>query len=831
MRNIREALLRHFERHQIVFWYDVKRDMREEYEVVELPNIEKIELLGDEFGIKYRVLREQPVQKFLLYHEGPPPADIDNWLLDVQLANEVFRTDKGGLWLSELGLGFEFADVVQAHADFFNAVKRCESLKSLLEKNEIKSRIRLKMLAVCASAGPRIDEIMESLLAELADSRDEKIRLIERCGLAPVLWEQLERSYGYTSDSPGVKDFALQLFKNCYRMGTDGPVDMHPDSLVFLKRWKNSRTCGKAFETLSEKFAGTLGIEEKLIDRDFRKLVDLDYFQLIDRKILSDLVKNVSARTITAGDCSNIVWQRRQSFWYDKFENLYEAVNYAAQFIHSLAEEKLLMDSLAEGVGHYCRTWYTLDQLYRKFVYHVRQARQSTLMEQLAEQIENLYSNTFLLKMNDAWQKHVDAAEQWSVPGTYPQREFFDRRIKPFLEKDNKVFVIISDALRYEIGEELLSLVRQEDRYEGEIEPMLAMLPSYTQLGMAALLPNTELRIADDESGTVFVDGHSSQGTSNRSKILDQAVAGTGRAVRADEFINMNRDDCRAFIREHDVIYVYHNQIDATGDKKESEERVFEAAEETLQALVKIIKKLAGANANNMIVTADHGFIYQNRALDESDFSGGEAAGDTVLLKDRRFVVGKGLKEQLGLRTFNAAALGLEGDLEIQVPKSINRLRKSGAGSRYVHGGASLQEVIVPVVRINKKRRSDVTSVNVDILRGSSAIITSGQLAVAFYQREPVSEKVQSCTLRAGIYTHDGELISDSHELTFNLDSENPRERELPVRFILTRKADEANGQEVVLKLEEREPGTSHYGVYKSVKYVMRRSFTTDFDF
>ena len=60
-------------------------------------------------------------------------------------------------------------------------------------------------------------------------------------------------------------------------------------------------------------------------------------------------------------------------------------------------------------------------------------------------------------------------------------------------------------------------------------------------------------------------------------------------------------------------MYIYHNQIDATGDKRESEERVFEAVEATLAELVEIIKKLANANYTNMLITADHGFIYQNR--------------------------------------------------------------------------------------------------------------------------------------------------------------------------------------------------------------------------
>ena len=85
--------------------------------------------------------------------------------------------------------------------------------------------------------------------------------------------------------------------------------------------------------------------------------------------------------------------------------------------------------------------------------------------------------------------------------------------------------------------------------------------------------------------------------------------------------------------------------------------------------------------------------------------------------------------------------------------------------------------------------------------------------------------------LRVGLYTQGGKLISDQHELAFDFSSENEREREIPVQFILTREADEANGQEIVLRLEERVADTSHYQEYKSVRYMLKRTFTSDFDF
>ena len=169
--------------------------------------------------------------------------------------------------------------------------------------------------------------------------------------------------------------------------------------------------------------------------------------------------------------------------------------------------------------------------------------------------------------------------------------------------------------------------------------------------------------------------------------------------------------------------------------------------------------------------------------------------------------------------------------MEIQIPKSINRLRLKGSGSRFVHGGASLQEVVIPVIKIHKKRQSDVSKVGIDILGGSTSFITTGQFSVTFYQAQQVTDKVQSRTLRAGIYSKDNELISDSHNLNFELTSGNPRERELKIRFVLTKKADDLNEQEVYLRLEEQEPGTAYYKEYKSTRYVIRRSFTSDFDF
>jgi len=831
MSNIQDPLTRLFKKHRIVFWYDTDKELRADYESLDLPSVEKIELDNNEFNVKHRILRDESNTQFLLYHEGPQPADLENWLLDVLLSQGEFRTDQASIFLGELGLGPEFSDLVRGHLEFFNNAKRREKLKELLRPDDTPGAIRTKMLAVCSCAEPRVDVILENFLGELASNQDEKFNLIQRCGLDGFLWEQLNRYYGYESTTKSIRDFVIELFESCYRMELNQPAALNSEAVIFLKRWKDSTRHRSSFESLSEECADALSIEQDLQNRDYKSLIDVDYFRLIDLKIIRELVRSIADRTLSTGECAVLIRNRRQSHWYQEYSHHYESVEYAARFIQELETVNLQANTLSTGIERYSNAWYRVDQLYRKFIYHSRKSGLASLLEQLSGQVEDLYTNSFLLQMNDNWQQLVDACQVWNSPLVPMQKRFYEKWVSPYPAKNKKVCVIISDALRFEIGEELLQLIRREDRYEAELKPMLAMLPSFTQLGMASLLPNKELRFADKDSVTILVDGASSLGTANRSKILSNYVADGATAIRADDFLNMNKDDSRELFREHNVVYIYHNRIDATGDKKQTEEQVFEAVEETLQELIKVIKKLAAANATNMLITSDHGFIYQNKPLDESDFTSAEPQGETIIHRDRRFIVGKGLQKHPSLRYFTAEELGLAGDVEIQISKSINRMRLKGSGSRYVHGGASLQEVVLPVLMVNKKRQSDVSSVEVDILRSGNTVITSSQLSVAFYQIDPVTGKRQSRTLRAGIYTKDGELISDSHELIFDFTSDKSREREIQVRFLLTRNADDVNGQTVILKLEEKLPGTAKYKDYKSVSYTMQRSFTTDFDF
>ena len=829
---ISKALAKRFERHRIVFWYDPEQEFSEAFEALEMEGIEKLTIANNEFALKYRVLREAPKQNFLLYKPGPRPANMDNWLLDLELAYDLFRTDQVAIWLADLGLPANMDDLVRDHAEFYRAGKRLAALKDRMPQKLDETSLRLNMLAICARAEGGLDTVLEALLDELSRNKDEAIRLITRVGLVDFLWKQLKQNYGYHSDAPSVEDFVISLFKSRYLSAIGGDPFLSNEAVVFFRRWKNNRNATKAFATLSGRFGDVIADRDALAALDFRDLIDVDYFEEVDRTIIRALVHEVGNQTVGNAEVQDWVRRRRQSHWYEEYHDLYEAIRCAAEFQSELAQATLGMTSLAEGVERYSKSWFRIDQLYRKFILHMQKSAQASLLGDLFTQIENHYVNNYLLRLNDAWQVHVDAADEWNADSISAQRDFYQKHVAEYRRKDQKICVIISDALRYEIAEEFLGKVRSMDRFEAKIEPMFGSLPSYTQLGMASLLPNTSLEISDNKSATVFVDDMSSQGLENRKKILATGRDGDRTtALKSDTLMAMRGDDAKQMFREHDVIYVYHNVIDATGDKPASEERVFEAAENTMADLEKLVKKLTSANARAIIVTADHGFIYQHRPIEESDFSSAEVSGSNVVFRDRRFVLGHDLEPDHGLRHFHPEQVGLTGNVELLIPKSITRLRLKGSGSRYVHGGASLQEVVIPVVQINKKRKSDTSSVDVEVIGSTNRSITTSQLSVRFYQTQPTTDKTRPRILKAGIYSKTGELISDCHDLTFDVHLDNPREREMAVRFLLSRNADAFDGQSVFLVLEERQGETTHYREYLKLAFTLRRSFSNDFDF
>ncbi|HNP59006.1 BREX-1 system phosphatase PglZ type A [uncultured Gordonia sp.] len=825
--SVRDALQNRFTSQRVVFWHDPAGEYAADLDDLDLGAVDVIRVQDNEFDVKHTLLADQ-VSKHLVYRYGDIPRGTANWLLDMEIAYGIFTADKASMLQQELGLSDPgLLPVIEQHQKFFAAKSRRQALERLLSDGDDATRLRAKMCQVLVKApGNKLTDIVRELLVENAARKTDKFDELLTYDLDQFFWDGLGSIYKYQRTTPTIDDFVLWMFERAI----EDFASTIPDEFRNIRSDFNSlrydvRT-QNAMTTLASRAADALDVKSRIEHGDYRELAKVTIFEEIDRKVVVDLAAAVATHSVVPREVADIVRQRHESLWKDKYAKLYQAIQSASELLAAIAGLPHAIDSAALGLDKYQSDWFRIDQHYRWFTYAHRTAEFHQPLEMLKIEVDRQYANKYLYDFGGIWQQTLESMTEWKSAALDPQAEFFSRHVAPVVEDGRtKVVVIISDGMRYEIAEQLASMIRSEDRFDAYLSAVLGSLPSYTQLGMASLLPQSSLELTP-EGLPVLADGKPTNGTANRDKILQ---AFNGHAMKAANVLAMTSSELRELYPKHQIFYVYHDRIDAVGDKASTEETVFEAANETLSELIKLVKRWTSANATNILITADHGFLYQDVPLEQAYYISETAQGDAITKTNRRYVLGRSLKPSPSFMTFTSAQAGLVGDLDIQIPKSIHRIPQPGAGTRYVHGGASLQEIVVPVITVNKKRKSDIRPVNVDLMPETDKI-TTGQLAVRLLQREAVTDKIQPRQVRLGLYAGDT-LISDQHVLTFDSTSDAQRDRYQQAVLYLTRDADPYNNRPVELRLEEPIPNTTQWKLFSKGNYTIKRSFTTDFDF
>ena len=832
MSPIISAILKLFEKHRLVFWYNDNADARGTFDELDLPGITKVVIENTEFTVRYRVTHEEPEAKFLIYSPTAKPKDEENWLLDLNLANKEFKATNAYLNLIELGLPDTFYASVQEHIDFFKSQERRQLLKNriTIAAGKITEDIfKRHMIGVlCKETDPSTETMLFRLLELDANNHFEVWGLIEKFKLEGYWWRCISEHYGYVSAQPSLYGFVLEVFKQSHSEHSSLPKEKHLEALLMLRRWKDSSAFKKTFEHFSEKAAEDLGYSlEKPDSIDaWRKKDD---FMFVEERILNFLAQGLSNQTLQPDAVRDWIEARKTSYWYEKYNAVYAALEHANELRRIIQTASWKFDSAEAVIAYYTRIGYKGDYHYRKFLYAYDLDNRIAGLGDLAKSIENLYNNKFQHPLNEAWISFVEGGAYFKQSAVLKQRDFFSNVVRPYCEKDTAVFVIVSDAFRYESGEELCSLLNQSNKCDAKIEPMIATLPTYTKSGMASLLPHTNLSF-DIEKDAILADDQNVAGTAARSAFLSKALDGKGVALTFDEFKQQtaNREKGREWAKQYSVIFIYHNVIDRMGDDKVSESKVFEATEQAFKDIQDILKIIPNINRYNAIVTADHGYLYQNDDLLEADFVDADLP-DGICKKNRRFVFGTSLPESKGMHRFSLSDLGFKGEGVCLIPKGIMRLRQQGSGTRYVHGGASLQELMVPVIRFNYKRDKKVELVDISVI-GARQKITTNLVPVSFYQQSPVGDGMLPRTIIAGIYGTDANLLSDTFKYTFAFESPEATNREKKHTFHLSSEITKYNGQDIILRLEEIIPGTNTLKPYNETRHQLFITFANDFD-
>jgi uncharacterized protein (TIGR02687 family) len=258
---------------------------------------------------------------------------------------------------------------------------------------------------------------------------------------------------------------------------------------------------------------------------------------------------------------------------------------------------------------------YKFDQVYRYFceAADLAESQNWDVLKELREQIEAVYVHGYITNQALAWGQFVDPSgtdllHHCQLDQVPNQHEFYQRHVKARLDEaeNRRVFVVISDAFRYEAAQEFTQMLNGTYRFEADLTSQFGVLLSYTALGMASLLPHQVLEYKNN--GTILVDGKPAASLDQRNAILSTV---DGVAIRFDELVAMKKEQGREFISGKRVVYVYHNRVDAIGDSASTKANTFQAVREAITEIADTVRYIINSlNGNYVVVTADHGFLF-----------------------------------------------------------------------------------------------------------------------------------------------------------------------------------------------------------------------------
>lgn len=842
-----EALDRHFKTESLIFWYDDEGKQEEFYTAYKNPAVEKIKLANDEFNVKYRVLRKEPLKKYLVYSPKRKPGDSENWLLDLNLQHLVFASNAVSWLMKDLDIDEALEEIVRRHQTFFeNRRDRVDPLKTHLARagaRIIEENLELFMLVILAGSGKAekekeasIKDAARNLIKENFTTQEpQNWAAVEKYGLTPFFWKQMEKAVQYTSTEPTLENLTAHIFAEALNLETGESTDPAArNCYTFLDSWRNTYDAMESFKQVSERFEGILRIRNRLEVLSIEDLSAMDLFKETDRQIVHKLMDAAKKGGMSAKDAVVFIEKRRAAFWVKtddsgKILAYYDTLLAAFRLELMLAELKVLPSALADLWTLYTDKLYQADTLYRRFLECYETLEKREQFSDLLVRVEKLYIGNFLIPLAFTWQDALD--KEKALPESLKQqRSFFRDVVKPYIDQDKIIFVVCSDALRYEAGRELVGELEMENRIQVETDVMLSSVPSITSLGLACLLPHETVSL-DKTKPQVMVDKKrvGDLGTREKALISYFTSAYPGKSVKALDavsFSDLPLAQQEEEIKGMDCVYLYSRYIDATGDNAKTETILPRAVRKEIDFLKGLIKKIIGLNRTHVVITADHGFLYQYTEVAESDFLE-LIANDREIKRDKRYVLGNNLPHDNRFMLFQAKDTGLDDGPEILIPKGISRIRKQGGGSRYVHGGMSLQELCIPVIKVRKTREDDVRHVTFAAFKGTDAI-TTNQVSVKFIQEEPVSAKVKPITVAARFEGADGTILSNQRRLVF--ESEDPAEqnRTQTAGFTFGKEADKFNNTVISLVFYEERYGQRVKLSY-AVTYRLKKSLSPDF--
>ena len=412
----------------------------------------------------------------------------------------------------------------------------------------------------------------------------------------------------------------------------------------------------------------------------------------------------------------------------------------------------LTLNTADEYVHRYQTDYYLTDQYYRQATeLYFKINPTSELFDSIQTVKRNLDQNYSKLcnRINLEWTRCLKETGGMESVHLLRQDDFYEERIKPV---QKKVAVIVSDALRYEIAQELIGELAKS-RHIASLKPALAMLPTETKYCKPALLPHHELKLyGQGGEQDMAVDDKILSDTTKRCEHLQKYREGA-ICVNFETVAEYNQDKNREIFK-HSLVYIFHDVIDKNGHNGTSKE-VVTNCRNAIKDLATMIPKIhASYNVTEVYVTSDHGFLFNDIQFAEKDK---HKINEECLERSTRYYLTNSEKEEPGVIKFRldtVSGMLNASNVMVAVPQGTNRFAAPSGGYMFTHGGAALQEMVIPVIVSHQERTDSKQPVGVMVLDRKLSMQAS-RLRFKLLQTEAVSMDIKKRHIKVALFYND----------------------------------------------------------------------------
>ncbi len=846
-----EAPLPDFYIRRIVFWQDPDRQFGEMIDEIKLPEVQVLKLTGNNnFAAKQLLLETDKESNYLVYNPVSYEDIKDNWLLDIECCSEEFRADMLSMQMDMLHMQDlpELRSALRRYGKFFANKERMAKLSAFGSEYRTSGQLHIDVLAVLTGAAENTPNAVIRALLEAGMKLEENAAMeqIEKFGDITALWMMILHYTGYQYDGEAdLSNLAAHLLMSAlsvtlpqqYLKAFGRLIDEKHQSACYelINEWMY-RDEVERFCDIAEEAAEKLHLADAFGDVETKDLLGSCAFPLIDRIILQRFLGEIAEGVVKGEEILETIQRRRTTRWYSVYENYYEGILHTAKMYRFYQDH---MQGFAVGAYEelwesYTKDYHRMDTAYRKF--HLafgkslrqQESELDDLFKNAADYVENLYKNWYLSTLGTKWTDLT--CEDWEQSGCLhalpQQKDFYKDCVEAAAISGTRTYVIISDALRFEVAKELTDQLIQKTKGTAKLSARQGIFPSVTKFGMAALLPHEKLTFT--ENMNALCDGLSTEGILSREKVLQHKHLAS-RALSHKDILAMKKTQRREAVAGMDVVYIYHDAIDAIGDKRTTEDQVFEACEDAISELVNLVRLIANdLSGSRIYITADHGFLYSYQALRESDKAESDLISGKILDKDHRYVILE--KGGSAEHMVPAAMYHFESEHMGFAPREYIRIKKQGGGVNYVHGGISLQELCVPVIEFQNFRSGakgfvDTRAAEVKLL-SQSRKISNNIFSLEFYQSEAAIGKVLPETYQVFLCDCTGAAISDVQTIIADKTGSQDADRTFRLRFTL-KNADYDKKETYYLTICRKDSGE----MAEQIGFTIDIAFASEFDF